>query len=73
MGYAFPPIYLHLIFEILQFEISSLIKWIFLPDVARKIQVWNRLKIKFIQVDFSNSILQKSSAGGKSEWNRVLV
>ena len=26
---AYPPIYLHLIFEILQFEISSLMNWIF--------------------------------------------
>ena len=46
-------IYLHLIFAILQFEISSLmnyifflvwtLKWIFLPDVACKIKVWNWL------------------------------
>ena len=33
------PIYLHLIFGILQFEISSLMNWIFLPAVVCKIQV----------------------------------
>ena len=37
-----PAIYLHLIFAILQFEISSLMNWIFLPAVACKIQVWNK-------------------------------
>ena len=35
----YPPISLHLIFAILQFEISSLMNWIFLPAVACKIQV----------------------------------
>ena len=34
-----PPVYLH---------------WIFLPAVACKIQVWSRLKIKFIKLDISN-------------------
>ena len=34
-----PPIYLNLIFAILQSEISELINWIFLPAVACKIQV----------------------------------
>ena len=42
-----PPIYLHLIFAILQFEISSLmnwiffpsLNWIFLPAVAKEIQI----------------------------------
>ena len=48
---AIPPIYLHLIFAILQFETSSLRNWIFLPAVACKIQVWNILKIKFIKLD----------------------
>ena len=48
------PIYLHLIFEILQFEISSLLNWIFLPAVVCKIQVCNRLKIKFTKLDISN-------------------
>ena len=30
------------------------LNWIFLPAVACKIQVWNRLKIKFIKLDISN-------------------
>ena len=34
---------------------------IFTVYVARKIQVQNRQKIKFVQLDFSNSIVQKSS------------
>jgi hypothetical protein len=54
-----PPIYMQLIFAILQFEISNLmnriffpsLNWIFLPAVACKIQVWSRLKIKFIKLD----------------------
>ena len=58
-----PSIYLHLIFAILQFEILSLmnwifclysLKWIFLPIIACKIKVWNGLKIKFIKLDTSN-------------------
>ena len=52
-GDCIPPIYLHLIFPILQFEISSLMNWIFLPAVACKIQVWNRPKINFIKLDIS--------------------
>ena len=28
--------------------------WIFLPSVACKIQVWNRLKIQFLKLDISN-------------------
>jgi hypothetical protein len=46
-GYTMPPIYLHLVFGMLQFEISSLmncifslgLNCIFLPAVACKIQV----------------------------------
>ena len=30
---TYPPIYLHLIFDILQFEISSLMNWIFFPSL----------------------------------------
>ena len=30
------------------------LNWIFLPAVACKIQVWNRLKIQFIKLDISN-------------------
>ena len=49
----------HLIFAILQFEISSLkeldfflsLNCIFLPAVACKIQVWNRQKIQFLKLD----------------------
>ena len=33
--YYLPPIYLHLIFPILQFEISSLINWIFFPSLKQ--------------------------------------
>ena len=36
-----PFIYLHFIFAILQFEISSLMNWIFLSAAAFKIQFWN--------------------------------
>ena len=59
-----PLIYLHLIFSIFQFEISSLMNWIFLPPLAGKIQVWNRLKIKFIKLldTISNCINAKLSA-----------
>ena len=49
-----PPIYLHLIFAILQFKISSKMNWIFVLAVACKIQVWNRLKIQFIKLDISD-------------------
>ena len=45
------PIYLHLIFAILQFEISSLMNWIFLPAVACKIPVWSN-SIFQTDVDF---------------------
>jgi hypothetical protein len=31
--YSYPAIYLYLIFAILQFEISSLMKWIFFPSL----------------------------------------
>ena len=41
---ANPPIYLHLIFEILQFEISSLMNWIFTGCVACKNPVQTRKK-----------------------------
>ena len=51
---GFIPIYLQLIFAILQFEILSLMNWIFLPAVACKTQVWNRLKIHFIKLNISN-------------------
>ena len=39
-------------FDELDFFPSS--NWIFLPAVACKIQVWNRLKIKFIKLDIWN-------------------
>ena len=55
-----PPIYLHLIFAILQVEILSLMNWIFLPAVACKIQVWNKLKIQFIKLDISNWRIAKN-------------
>ena len=43
-----------LIFAILYFEICSLMNWIFLSAVASKIQVLNRIKIKFLKLDISN-------------------
>ena len=45
-----PPIYLHLIYKILSFEISSLMNLLFLPAVAWKIQV----KIRFYFQSISN-------------------
>ena len=66
---TYPPIYLHLIFATLQFEILSLMNWIFLPAIACKIPVWNRLKIKFIKLDISNWRIAKiecKQIGGKS-------
>ena len=36
--------------------------WIFLPSVACKIQVWNKLTIKFINWIFETGELQKLSA-----------
>ena len=42
------------IFAILYLEICSLMNWIFLSAVASKIQVLNRIKIKFLKLDISN-------------------
>ena len=42
----------NIVFDELDFFPS--LKWIFLPAVACKIQVWNRLKIQFIKLDISN-------------------
>ena len=50
-----PPIYSpvwNIEFDELDFFPS--LNWIFLPAVACKIQVWNRLKIKFTKLDISN-------------------
>ena len=38
------------------------LKFIFLPAVACKIQVWNRQKINFIKLDVSNWRIEKSNA-----------
>ena len=46
-----PFIYLHFIFAILQFEISSLMNWIFLSAASCKIQFWNRPKIRFLKLE----------------------
>ena len=45
----------------IKFEKSRLMNLIFTACVASKNQVRNRLKIKFIKLDFSNLIFQKSS------------
>ena len=59
------PIHLHLIFKNqvwtsfnLQKSISNLI---FAGYTGSKNPVWNRLKIQFVELDFSNLIFQKSS------------
>ena len=47
----------------LQFELSSLMHWIFLPAAACKIQFWNRPKIRFLKLEiFQTGELQKSRA-----------
>ena len=64
------PIHLYLIFEK-----SSLMNWIFnlQKSISKLIfagytgcknPVWNRLKIQFVELDFSNLIFQKSSTDG---------
>ena len=45
-----------------ELDFLTSLNWIFTASVACKIQVWNRPKIQFIKLDFSNSIFQKSSA-----------
>ena len=48
---------LHLIFAILEFgelDFFPTLNWIFLPVVACKIQIWNRLKIQLIKLNISN-------------------
>ena len=44
---ALPPIYLHLIFDILKFEISSLINWIFFQVWTGFMQATQTVKIHF--------------------------
>ena len=56
---SYLPIYLHLIFEILQFEISSLINWIFFLSLkwiftVCKNQFKLGKKIQLIKLEFSN-------------------
>ena len=56
------PIYLHSIFDILEFEISSLMNWIFFPSLnwifagyrGSKNPVQTRKKIQFIKLEISN-------------------
>ena len=45
--------------EFEELDIFPSLNWIFLPAVACKIQVWNRLKIKFVKLDISNWIIAK--------------
>ena len=60
---ANPPIYMHLIFVILEFEISSLMNWIFFPSLnwifagytGSKNPVQTRKKIQFIKLEILNS------------------
>jgi len=62
MEIANPPIYLHLIFARFQFEISSLMNWIFWSIsnwnfagyTGSKYQVQTGEKIKFIKLDVSS-------------------
>ena len=71
-----PPIYLNLIFTILQFEISSLINWIFslfqtwiLQAIAgRKIQFKLGKKSSSSNLISQTGELQKSSANRLGEW-----
>ena len=66
-SYDSPLIDLHLIFEKLSLKNQVERTWFFVYFELNfyclcKIQVWNRLKIKFVHFDFSNLIFQKSSA-----------
>ena len=56
---GFPPIYLHLIFDILEFEISSLMNWIFAGYTGSKNPVQTRTKIQFIILELSNYMMSK--------------
>ena len=44
---------------------KSISKLIFAGYTGSKNQVWNRLKIQFVELDFSKLIFQKSSTGQK--------
>ena len=69
-----PLIDLHLIFKksslknqvwkikLDELDFLSILNSIFTACVACKIQAWNKQKIQFIQLNFSNWIFQKSSA-----------
>ena len=48
-------------------------KWICTACVACKNPVQNGLKIQFVELDFSNSIFQKSSAEGQRVWQQLLI
>jgi hypothetical protein len=64
----------------IEFEKSSLMNWnfclvwtrFFTACVPCKIWDWNRQKIEFIKLDFSNSIFQNPSADRYCEWLRLL-
>ena len=47
---------------------NSISKIIFEGYTGSKNQVWNRLKIKFVELDFSKLIFQKSSTDQQGEW-----
>ena len=46
-----PPIYRHLIFDIIEFEISSLMSWIFAGYAGSKNPIQTRKKIQFIKME----------------------
>ena len=67
------PIHLYLIFEkssstnwILNLQ-KSILKLIFAGYTGSKNPVWNRLKIQFVELDFSKLIFQKSSTDQQGE------
>ena len=49
-----PPIYLHLIFDILKFEISSLINWIFFPNLNWILAGYTAQVVKQGKLEISN-------------------
>ena len=69
-GIAIPPIYRHLIFAILQFEISSLMNWIFIQVwtgfSACKTQVWN---VKLAKSKIPVRVVKNVITQSEQRWN----
>ena len=63
---TYPPIYLHLIFDILQFEISSLINWIIAGYTGSKypVQTWKKNPVRQTR-NFKLENVKKSSADSR--------